>query len=266
MSRAGARVAVALGALVGVCGGGPASAATDGPPRVIEYAQDALTVRLTSVPIGEVLDELGQQAGAAIQGGVRAPRDVSIEFDRVPLPQALHRLLGDQNFTLVYGEGGRLRAVKLLGGPQAARAAPPPAAGAAGPPADPQAAVANLMSMVAAHAAVPVGGRLAEALKTEQTSVQQLVDASLRNEDPVVRAAAVRRTLAVLEAEPDLRSAVLNTLKGMEDADVARVLQAVSASHAEEVVSQVAAQARASELRVKASGVLQQLRSQKQGS
>jgi len=39
----------------------------------------------------------------------------------VPLVEALHRLLGDQNFVVKYGKGGRPRAIKLLGGPQAAR-------------------------------------------------------------------------------------------------------------------------------------------------
>src|SRR6266403_2896363 len=105
------------------------------PERVIRYERDLLTVRLTSVPVTDVLDELGRQAGAQIRGQVRDLRAVSVEFEAVPLADALHRLLGDQNFALVYGHEGRLKSVRLLGGPQTA-AAPAPAAAAA-PPATP---------------------------------------------------------------------------------------------------------------------------------
>src|SRR5213078_1810876 len=106
------------------------------PERVIRYERDLLTVRLTSVPVTDVLDELGRQAGAQIRGQVRDLRAVSVEFEAVPLADALHRLLGDQNFALVYGHEGRLKSVRLLGGPQTA-AAPAPAAAAAPPASQP---------------------------------------------------------------------------------------------------------------------------------
>src|SRR3989454_4351842 len=99
------------------------------PERVIHYEGDTLTVRLAGAPVTDVLDELGRQAGAEIRGQVRDPHEVSAEFEGVPLAEALHRLLGDQNFALVYGNEGRLKSVRLLGGPQtaaAAGAAPPP--------------------------------------------------------------------------------------------------------------------------------------------
>src|ERR1051326_1203772 len=83
--------------------------------RVIQYANDALTVRLAKAPLADVLDEVARQTGAEVHGELRAPHEVTAEFDTVPLPEALHRLLGDQNFALVYGTGGRLRVVKLLG-------------------------------------------------------------------------------------------------------------------------------------------------------
>src|SRR5438874_1061963 len=62
------------------------------PERVIRYERDLLTVRLTSVPVTDVLDELGRQAGAQIRGQVRDLRAVSVEFEAVPLADALHRL------------------------------------------------------------------------------------------------------------------------------------------------------------------------------
>src|SRR5439155_22824475 len=102
--------------------------------RVITYANDTLTVRLANVSVDEVLDELGRQAGAEIRGGVLNARVVSTEFDAVPLPEALHRLLGDQNFALVYGDGDRLRTITLLGGPQREPRSPAAVAGAPPPP------------------------------------------------------------------------------------------------------------------------------------
>src|SRR5712671_5431637 len=90
-------------------------AADEPAPRVVRYDDDVLTVRLGDVPISEVLAELALQSGAEVRGQVREPRNVTAVFDSVPLPQALARLLGDQNFALVYGSGGHLKAVRLLG-------------------------------------------------------------------------------------------------------------------------------------------------------
>jgi hypothetical protein len=64
------------------------------------------------VPITDVLNELERQTGASVRGSLLDPREVTAEFRDVPLSQALARLLGDQNFALVYGEGGRLRTLK----------------------------------------------------------------------------------------------------------------------------------------------------------
>jgi len=81
-----------------------------------------------------VLAELGRVSGAEIRGAPREPRDLTAKFDDVPLPEALHRLLGDQNFMLKYGEADRLRMIELFGGPQEPRNASStsPAAGSAG--------------------------------------------------------------------------------------------------------------------------------------
>jgi len=94
------------------------NAAGDEPPeRVVQYAKDALTVRVTRVPVDEILGQLGKQSGAEIRGEVRDRHEITAEFEDVPLPEALHRLLGEQNFALIYGDGGRLKTVRLLGGP-----------------------------------------------------------------------------------------------------------------------------------------------------
>src|SRR5205823_3568503 len=67
---------------------------------------------------------IGRRGGAEIVGEVRKPRDVTRQFERVPLVDALVRLLGEQNFTLRYGSEGRLRTISLLGEPLAAQTTP----------------------------------------------------------------------------------------------------------------------------------------------
>lgn len=241
--------------------------ADDTPALVIHYAGDTLTVRLSQVPLRDVLGEIGRQAGAEIRGGLLNPRDVSAEFDAVSLPEALHRLLGEQNFALVYGEGGRLRAVKLLGGPLG----PPPVsfATANAPPVTvpdtPAGTTGALLGLIAAHPPVPITGRLAAAIGAETATLQQILDTSLHTDDATVRSDGIRRTLALVEAEPDLRAALLGTVKGMDDSNLVGLLRAVSPGHAEEITVHIATQSRVSELRVKASSVLQQLRAQKAG-
>src|SRR5262245_49417924 len=157
----------------------PPAAAADAPPgRQITYKDDTLTVRLADVLVSEVLEEIGRQAGAEIRGGVVAERVVSTEFEAVPLPEALHRLLGDQNFALVYGEGDHLRVIKLLGGPQ--QVTKPPATPGAPPtpaaPAKPNNAVATLLGLVASHPPVQVGGKLAQVLGSSMVTLPQVLE------------------------------------------------------------------------------------------
>ena len=92
------------------------------PTCVVAYDDDRLTVHAERVPLADVVREIGRQSGAEIVGEVRKPRDVTRQFDRVPLADALVRLLGEQNFTLRYGSEGKLRKISLLGEPLAAAA------------------------------------------------------------------------------------------------------------------------------------------------
>jgi len=244
--------------------------ATGGSPdgRQVRYEGDRLTVRLKGVPLDQVLDDLARQAGAEIRGTVKDPREVSVEFDAVPLPDALARLLGDQNFALVYGEGGQLRAVRLLGGPQdpgaltGGSATAPGQATAAAAPAKSYDAVGTLTGLVTNHPPIAVSGRLAEALGSTSVSFRQLLEATLRHDDAVVRAEAIRQSLRVLEAEPTMQTATIEALKGMGDADIGTLLRGMAGDHAEEILLHVGAQARASEIRVKAAAALRELRAQ----
>ena len=223
------------------------------PERVIHYEGDRLTVRLAGAPVTDVLDELGRQAGAEIRGQVRDPREVSVEFEGVPLAEALHRLLGDQNFALVYGNEGRLKSVRLLGGPQTAAAA-----GAAAPPVSQP--PAGIMDAFAKHAPIAVAGHLGEALGGQQASLLQLFDLSVHHADPTVRAEATRIVVGTIDTDPSLRASVLAQLNAMDDAALGALFRSMAGDNAQEVAMQIMTTARTSAFRSKASAVLQQLR------
>jgi hypothetical protein len=95
------------------------------PTCVVTYDADRVTVHAKRVALADVVREIGRQSGAEIVGHVGKPRDVSQEFDGVPLVDALVRLLGEQNFTLRYGPEGKLRMITLLGEPLVVAAAQP---------------------------------------------------------------------------------------------------------------------------------------------
>ena len=96
----------------------PAAAAEpEDPTPIVRYGDDRLSVRLVDVPPMRILEELARGTDAVVRGRVAEAPPVSARFDDVPLPEALHRLLGRQNFTLAYDGRHRLRAVTLLGGP-----------------------------------------------------------------------------------------------------------------------------------------------------
>jgi hypothetical protein len=229
-------------------------AADEAPAHVVRYDNDALTVRLGAVPIADVLRELALQSGAEVRGQVREPRDVTATFDSVPLPEALARLLGDQNFALVYGGGGHLKAIRLLGGDGVLVPAPAPPVGERAP------FPGALPALIERHPPVPVTGAVADAVKADVASLAQILELSLHHADPAVRAEALRTGITTLEAERDLYVAVLDELDHTDSAFLANLLRASASGHAEEVATLVSQDAHAAQLRLMASSVLQRLR------
>jgi hypothetical protein len=97
-----------------------------------------------------VIATLGREADLVIDGDVLDARPVNKRFADLALPEALDRLLGQQNFLLVYDDAGRPRRVELLGLPTP----PPPPPAVRRPPA-PRPPVRR----PPASAAVAAGGR-----------------------------------------------------------------------------------------------------------
>src|SRR5206468_8409023 len=183
----GRRMAVGIVLAATLTGG--ARAGEDAPARVILYTRDTLTVRVAGVSNSEILEELSRQSGADIRGQVGEPREVTADFDSLPLPEALARLLGEQNFALVYGKGGRLKAIRLLGGSEQIAGSPPSSApsGPGRPPFP-----GSLPALIDRHPPVPVAGALADAIGPPSAPLRHLIRLSLHHDDAAVRAEALR--------------------------------------------------------------------------
>jgi hypothetical protein len=226
------------------------------PRRIVEYRHDdTLSVDVVDEPLADVLAEIARQSGAEIRGQPRDSRSVTARFDRVPLSQALDRMLAGQNYALIYGEDGRLRAIPLLGGPGLA-ASPVfttrPGQFSGPPPAD----VAELLAQP-----VPVAGPVADALGSPTASLSQLAQLWLREEDAAVRAQSVRTGFRALEAAPELRAATVDLANTYSDADLARLVRSFAGARAEELLDMIASQTKVTELRAKATLVLRRLQS-----
>ena len=241
--------------------------AADTADPVVRYHDDLLSVRLEKVPPEDVLDQIARATGAEVRGAPRDLHDVTATFDNVPLPEALHRLLGDQNFMLRYAEPDRLRTIQLFGGVQEAREAgeTSPAAGSArgrSPAAGstmPQSLVIA-MAALERHPPVPVSGPLATAIGGDTATFRQLFDAAMHQGDANVRSEAFRVSLNAFETEPELRATVLTALGGTDEAALGQVLRGVAGPRAEELANQIASEAKTAELRTKALSVLHRLR------
>jgi hypothetical protein len=240
------------------------TASAEEKPRRIEYRGDRLSVHVEQMPVGEVLDEIGRQSGAEIVGSPREDRQVSAQFESLPVADGLARLLGSENFILRYGKGDQLRMIHLLGG-QPTRSVPTALIPGNMSPTTtmPQVTAVppqNLFSLFQQHAPVPVTGRLAQTLGSPTATFPQLFDAALHQPDAGIRSDALRTWLNGVETDAELRSALVSSLNSMDEAQLSNFVRNAAGEHAEELATQVATQARGSEIRSKAAGLLQMLR------
>jgi hypothetical protein len=227
--------------------------AEDAAPRVVRYANDALTVRLTNVPVNEVLDEISHQSGAEIHGQLAGARAVSADFDAVPLPEALHRLLGEENFALVYGDKGNLKAVKLLGEARITTAAMRASVTTTTVGFEPE---EKMLDYLQQPIPIPAGSRVSRLIGAPTAPLRQVLETGLRAEDAATRADTVRAALQAIEGEPRIRAAVAQAMGNLDDASAAALLRGVAGDHADEIARLVAGQTKITALRNKANSFL----------
>jgi hypothetical protein len=218
------------------------------PERVIRYEKDTLTVHVVGMPVLEVLAEIGRQSGAEIRGMVRDAHEVTAQFDAVPLPQALYRLLGDQNYALVYGSGGKLKGVRLLGG----SGEPVLLAAPATEHKDPGPLLEKR---------VRVAGPVADALKSPMVTLKELGELWLQSDDASLRDESASNGFRAMEADSDLRNSLVELTESYSDVELANLLRGIAGTRAEELAAFVVSQTRVTELHMKAASVLRVLQS-----
>jgi hypothetical protein len=168
----------------------------DEPRPDITYADGRVSADLRDVPLDQVLAALEEETGAAIRGDIRDWRDVTKRFDGIPLHEALDRLLGKQNFVVVYDDAGHPARIVLLGMPQPR------------PVADPRAVQRSVAQLLAAHPPLTLPPRLGAALRAPRATLPRLFSAAARQRDPAARAEARRLLLRALHDDAALRKAM----------------------------------------------------------
>ena len=243
---------------------GAFSAVAAPPPRV-EYRNDRLSVHAEGAPLQSILDEIQKQSGAELRGAAPADATVNMDVDAVPLREALERLLGAQSFTLTYGDGGRLKTLELRGGPTEAPAAKPE-----GPkPVNPHSRKAmwdGLARVFNDPQPIPVSGRLAEVAGGDKASWEKLFRTAGQNDDRDVRRQVWRAGMRAIEADQNMRNALVTAVGVMDDGeltDFARALAAQTPDGAEDLAKVVARESRIPEVRDRARTILRRLRTER---
>lgn len=226
------------------------------PPKTIVLTGDKLTVKVSAVPLDDVLQAVVAPSNGEIRGTVKQPHDVTIDFEDVPLQDGLARLLGDQNFVLTFRENGTLRAVTLLGGAQSQDQS---SGAKIVKPGQPAQAAASMNELMQRNVPVPAGGKLALFLGQPSATLQQLLDISVRQDDASLRVEALRAGLGAVDTQPDLKGLVVKALSDVDDHTLENVIRTLAQDRARELVSQMAAISRTPEIRTRTAQLLQHM-------
>jgi hypothetical protein len=225
-----------------------------GATKTITVRGDLLTVRVSDVPLDEVLQRIAEPSTAEIRGAVASPRNVTADFADVPLQDGITRLLGQQNFLLTYRVDGRLRRLTLLGGPVEASGATRVVKTIPEPPPQAPNPTTELFQR-----RVPVGGRLKGFLGQDNATLQQLMDIALRQDDAALRYEAVTSGLTAIDAQPDLQAAVVKSLEGTDTQVIENLLRAMAPDRATEILTHMMG-SRVPELRVRGMDITRRMR------
>lgn len=233
----------------------------------VRFEDDGVTARFVATPLEDAVREVATATGGDLLGGVVAPRDVTLELHAVPLDEALHRLLAPQSFTVRYGEDGRVKAIVLRGGPEAA---PPPqetptAAGVPVEEAKPTFPIV-LSRMFLRHRPIKLSDPLAERFGQEKATMPELLEMATGDDDGITRALASQSVLSALEREGRYRRSFLRSLHRLGPEELAAIATGPSGERLTELMEYLAAHSREPTLQKKAGVVLEQLEEARAGA
>ena len=209
---------------------------------IVRYDDAGLTVHADNVPLADVLAAITRETGIEIDGEPLDRRDVSKQFESVPLALALRRVVGRQNFILYYGSDGAPERLQLLGVPLA----PPTPAPTRG---------VNAFQLLANHPPIVLPAGLARALGAKRLPPHRLLSA-LRHPDSMVRIEAAQTIVRAVEGDPSL----LDATRKLDTTQLTRLVSSQSGSHAAEVAMTLYRAARDPRLKGKLAVVLGTLR------
>ena len=248
-----------------VSAGAPASAAPesakpDAKSPVVRYRDDKVSVDARDVGIDVLLRAIAKESGAELVGAPRTDRAITITFEDAPMGEALERLVGAQNFTLKYDDGGKLKAIELRGGQEAALKPKPAEDVPVGENTTPPKWVAFYKAVFDGAEPIPISGNLRTALGKEEVGYDYLANTAIGHENPTVRRAAMREMMKALDRDPDRREAVEQSLMAMTDAELASFARQTAHFRAEDFVRNALRETSDRELRSRARNVLRELR------
>lgn len=225
----------------------------------VRYERERITARFDAVPLADAVRQVAAATGGELRGGVREPRDVTLELHAVPLEEALGRLLGAQNFTVRYGEGGRVKTIALEGGPEAP---PPPRetpTDAGEPPKEAPTFPSVLSRMFLRHRPIKLSDTLAERLGQEKASMPELLETATADDDGISRALASQAVLSALEKEGRYRRSFLRSLHQLDPEEMTGLATGSSGERLVELLEYLSAHSREPTLQKKAGVVLEQM-------
>jgi hypothetical protein len=229
-------------------------------PPTVRYRDDKVSVDLHEASVEAVLQALAKESGAELVGTTRAERPLTMSFEDAPTKEALERLVGAQNFTLKYDEGGKLRAIELRGGPEAAKAPKP------GEPTKSESENTTPAKQYAFFKAfdrsdkIPLSGELKKVIGRDEVGWDYLANTAIANQDPRVRQAAMHALVKALDQDPEMKDSVMASLNAMSAEELAAFARARGHYRAEDLVRNVMRETQDQELRSRARDVLRELR------
>ena len=265
---------VARGLLAGVClvmaasvwaatePAKPESGQAAPPAPVVRYADDKLSVEAKGADPAVVLQAIARASGAELVGAPRGGQPLTVAFSDIPVKDALERLVGAQNFTLKYTENGKLKAIELRGGQEAA---PPPTRPADDKPtAEGNTTPAKWRAFYKAFfdrpEMIPLSPDLQKALERDEAGWDYLGNTAIGHPDARVRSSAMRTLMAAIEKDPQRKDAVLGSLEAMSNEEIAEFARKTAYYRAEDLVRNTLRTTSDPELRSRARGVLHDLR------
>ncbi|MEW6268536.1 MAG: hypothetical protein AB1689_04470, partial [Thermodesulfobacteriota bacterium] len=188
----------------------------------VQVTADGIALDVREAPRGDVLRLLAEKTRTDVRGRLADDRPITAKIERASLEEAVRRVLGDQSFLLVYPAGGLTGSLELLGSSGETFTVDVP--GSAPGRDEERAAAGDAPPMPGSLRAHPVGGRLSRVLGKSSASFNDLVELASSTDDAALQRAAVEGGLRILDAEPELRTAVLGTVQAFPPEKLARYL------------------------------------------